>query len=297
MNVVGVRFKKAGKIHHMDPSGLKIEVGQYVIAETMRGVEYGTVEMVGVTLEDSNDTNSIKKIIRIATEKDKAHEQKNKQKAKDAFVICIERIKQHKLDMKLIDAEFTFDLNKLIFYFTSDGRVDFRELVKELASVFKTRIELRQIGVRDEAKIMNSIGACGRSLCCATFLDDFQPVSIKMAKDQSLSLNPTKISGVCGRLMCCLKYEEETYEYLTKALPREGDYVETPDGRGNVLSVSVLRQIVKTAVKQNPMDDPKIAYYSIQEIKVLKARNVDESSRSESRADRKLDKELREILD
>ena len=293
MNIVGVRFKKAGKVYNMDTCGLDIKVGQYVIAETIRGIEYGMVESSAIKLEEKDDSKPIKKIIRIATEKDADHEQKNKQKAKDAFFICIDKIKQHGLDMKLIDSEFTFDMNKLIFYFTSDGRVDFRELVKELASIFKTRIELRQIGVRDEAKIMNSIGACGRSLCCATFLDDFQPVSIKMAKDQSLSLNPTKISGVCGRLMCCLKYEEDTYEFLNKSLPREGDYVETPDGRGNVLSVSVLRQIVKAAVKKNPSDDTKIAYYSVQEIKVLKQRNLDDPSKP----DRKLDKELREILD
>lgn len=293
MNIIGVRFKKAGKIYHMDACDLDIQVGQYVIAETMRGVEYGTVEMAGIELEEPDETKQIKKIIRIATEKDAEHEQKNKQRAKEAFNICLEKIKQHGLDMKLIDSEFTFDLNKLIFYFTSDGRVDFRELVKELASIFKTRIELRQIGVRDEAKIMNSIGACGRSLCCATFLDDFQPVSIKMAKDQSLSLNPTKISGVCGRLMCCLKYEEETYEFLNKSLPREGDYIETPDGRGTVLSVSILRQIVKAAVKRNPTDDSKIAYYSTKEIKVLKQKNVDELPK----VDKKLDKELREILD
>lgn len=287
--IVGVRFKKAGKIYYFDPDDNIIERGQAVIVETARGVEFGTVEIPNRNIPDDDIVQPLKKVIRIATEEDFIQEKRNKEKEKEAFDICIEKIAKHNLGMKLIDVEFTFDLNKIIFYFTADGRVDFRELVKELASIFRTRIELRQIGVRDEAKMLNGIGICGRPLCCATFLGDFQPVSIKMAKDQNLSLNPTKISGVCGRLMCCLKYEEETYEQLNKNLPREGDIVRTPQGDGEVLSVNVLRQIVKAATRKNPLDAPNIAFFNISEVEIIKRKRIKEEY---------IDKEeLKDILD
>lgn len=288
--VVGVRFKKAGKIYYFDPCGMNIEKSTEVIVETARGVELGVVELSNRDVEENSALLPLKKVLRIATPEDRLQAKKNKEKEKDAFVICLEKIKKHGLGMKLIDVEITFDLNKIIFYFTADGRIDFRELVKELASVFKTRIELRQIGVRDEAKMLNSIGVCGITLCCATFLGEFQPVSIKMAKDQNLSLNPTKISGICGRLMCCLKYEEETYEFLNKNLPKEGDFISTPDGTGEVLSVSVLRQTVKAGVRKKTSDDPKIAYYHIDEITVLRSRVIHEQGV-------RMDKELKQILD
>ena len=267
MEIIGVRFRKVGKIYYFDPEGLKIPEGTPVIVETVRGIEYGVTTLSNRIVE--NIEIPVKKIFRIANEADKKQEEANIQKEKDAIDICVEKIKQHNLDMHLVDVEITFDLNKIIFYFTADGRVDFRELVKSLASVFRMRIELRQIGVRDEAKILNGMGICGRSLCCSTFLDEFQPVSIKMAKDQGLSLNPTKISGVCGRLMCCLKYEEETYEYLNRNLPLIGDWVHTPDGDGEVLSVNVLRQLTKVAVQKNKHDDPKVEVYPIEQIKVM----------------------------
>lgn len=287
--VVGVRFKKAGKIYYFDPDDKIIERGQFVIVETARGVEFGTVEIGNREVAEDSIIQPLKKVMRIATEADIEQEKANKEKEKDAFNICLEKIAKHKLEMKLIDVEFTFDLNKIIFYFTADGRIDFRELVKELASIFRTRIELRQIGVRDEAKMLNGIGICGRPLCCATFLGDFQPVSIKMAKDQNLSLNPTKISGICGRLMCCLKYEEETYEELNKNLPREGDVIRTPLGDGEVLSVNVLRQLVKAAVRKNPQDAPNIAFFNTSEIEILKKKRVKEEY---------IDKdELKDILD
>jgi cell fate regulator YaaT (PSP1 superfamily) len=222
----------------------------------------------------------LKKVLRVATEEDSKQKILNSEKEDEAFGICLEKIKCHGLDMKLIEVELTFDQNKIIFYFTSEGRVDFRELVKELASIFRIRIELRQIGVRDEAKILNGIGICGRTLCCATFLGEFQPVSIKMAKEQSLSLNPTKISGICGRLMCCLKYEEETYEHLNRNLPNMGDTVRTPDGDGDILSVNILRQIVKAAVRKRPTDVPVIGFYSLKEITVL---NKGKSAPSEAK--------------
>ncbi len=286
VNVVGVRFKEVGKIYYFDPEGLEIAQGTPVVVETARGVEYGIAELGNREVPESNVVLPLKKVMRVATEQDIKQESINKQKEKDAFEICIEKIKVHKLDMKLIEVELTFDLTKIIFYFTSEGRVDFRELVKDLASVFRMRIELRQIGVRDEAKMLNGMGICGRTLCCATFLADFQPVSIKMAKEQSLSLNPTKISGICGRLMCCLKYEEETYEYLNKNLPNVGDFVRTPDGDGDVLSVNVLRQLVKVTVRKKKQDDPAVGFYAVDEIKVLSRRQnkedgVDESKKEE----------------
>ena len=271
IEIVGIRFKQAGKIYHFDPDGLQLDASHFVIVETVRGIEFGKVELKNHSIKKDELNIPLKKVLRIATKEDIAQKEKNTGKEKEAFGICLKKIKAHQLAMKLIDVELTFDLNKIIFYFTADGRIDFRELVKELASIFRTRIELRQIGVRDEAKMLSGIGICGKTLCCATFLGEFQPVSIKMAKDQNLSLNPTKISGICGRLMCCLKYEEETYEYLNKKLPREGDYISTPDGEGEVLSVNVLRQLVRVAVRKKSSDDTKVSYYPIADIRVIKA--------------------------
>ena len=253
--IIGVRFRKSGKVYYFDPGTLDITKGNHVIVETARGIEYGTVVLGPKEVTDDKVIQPLKSVIRIATPEDDEIAAQNKVKEKEAFKICLEKISNHQLEMKLIDAEYTFDNNKLLFYFTADGRIDFRELVKDLASVFKTRIELRQIGVRDETKILGGIGVCGRPLCCNTFLSDFVPVSIKMAKEQNLSLNPTKISGVCGRLMCCLKNEEETYEELNSNLPGIGDFVQTDDGlKGEVTSVSVLRQLVKVTVT---IDDEK----------------------------------------
>jgi len=269
IKIVGVRFKKAGKIYYFDPDNFEIEKGQAVIVETARGVEFGTALIVNREVSEQEIVTPLKKVIRVATDEDIVQNEENKIKQAEAFDICVKKIANHGLDMKLIDVEYTFDHNKIIFYFTSDGRVDFRELVKELAAILHTRIELRQIGVRDEAKMLNGIGICGNALCCATFLGDFQPVSIKMAKEQNLSLNPTKISGICGRLMCCLKYEEDTYEELNKKAPNIGDFVRTPDGDGEVLTVNVLRQLVKVGVKKKD-NDVLLNYYSVNEIKVLK---------------------------
>ncbi len=278
VNIIGVRFKKAGKIYYFDPDGVKINKYTPVIVETARGIEYGITVITNRTISEKDLTTPLKKVMRIANRDDTNKNKQNKQKEIEAFDICIEKIKQHNLEMKLIDVELTFDHNKLIFYFTSDGRVDFRELVKELAYIFKTRIELRQIGVRDEAKMLNGIGICGRTLCCSTFLGDFQPVSIKMAKEQNLSLNPSKISGICGRLMCCLKYEEDTYEELNQNLPAVGDYVKTPDGNGEVLSINVLRQLVKVSVKKKENNDLLLNYYNVKEIKLLERRNREETT-------------------
>lgn len=266
IKVVGVRFRTAGKIYYFDPQRLQIKKGDHVIVETARGVEYGTVVGAMKEVPDDEVTQPLKPVIRIATPKDDKQEAANRDKEKDAMKICLEKIRKHNLEMKLIDAEYTFDNNKVLFYFTADGRVDFRELVKDLAAVFKTRIELRQIGVRDETKIVGGIGICGRPLCCHTFLDEFAPVSIKMAKEQNLSLNPTKISGVCGRLMCCLKNEEETYEELNRKLPNVGDYVTTDDGlKGEVHSVNVLRQIVKVLVDVG--DEKEIHEYKVEQLR------------------------------
>ncbi|MDR0949999.1 MAG: stage 0 sporulation family protein [Lachnospiraceae bacterium] len=264
--VVGVRFRTAGRIYSFDASRFYVKAGDKVIVETARGVEFGTV--VGERKEMSEDelVQPLKPIIRIANQRDFDQEAANRKKEKDAFAICLEKIKNHGLDMKLIDAEYTFDNNKVLFYFTADGRIDFRELVKDLAAVFKTRIELRQIGVRDETKILGGIGVCGRALCCASHLTDFIPVSIKMAKEQNLSLNPAKISGVCGRLMCCLKHEEETYEELNRKLPYIGDLVTTEDGlRGEVASVNVLRQLVKVIVEVN--DEKEVREYDVKTLR------------------------------
>lgn len=267
IKVIGVRFRPAGKIYYFDPLELEIEKGQNVIVETARGVEYGFVIQGNKEVEDNKVIQPLKPVLRIATEKDDEVEAANKIKEKEAFNICLEKIKKHELDMKLIDVEYTFDNNKVLFYFTADGRIDFRELVKDLASVFKTRIELRQIGVRDETKIRGGIGICGRPLCCQSYLTEFIPVSIKMAKEQNLSLNPTKISGVCGRLMCCLKNEEETYQYLNSRLPAVGDMVTTVDGfKGEVSSVSVLKQNVKVLITLDN-DEKEIREYPVTELR------------------------------
>lgn len=266
IKVVGVRFRNAGKIYYFDPGKLQMEAGTHVIVETARGVEMGTVIMAPREVTDDAVVQPLKSVIRTATEADERTARRNRDKEKEAFKICLDKIAKHKLEMKLVEAEYTFDNNKLLFYFTADGRIDFRELVKDLAAVFRTRIELRQIGVRDETKILGGVGICGRALCCHTYLSEFVPVSIKMAKEQNLSLNPTKISGVCGRLMCCLKNEQETYEYLNSRLPGVGDKVTTIDGlKGEVQSVSVLRQTVKVIVEIE--DEKEAREYKVNELK------------------------------
>ena len=266
IKVIGVRFRTAGKIYFFDPVQFDVKRGDHVIVETARGVEYGTVVCDPKEVEEDQVIQPLKAVLRVATAKDDEQEKSNKEKEREAFKICLEKIRKHELDMKLIDAEYTFDNNKVLFYFTADGRIDFRELVKDLAAVFKTRIELRQIGVRDETKILGGIGSCGRPLCCHTHLSEFVPVSIKMAKEQNLSLNPTKISGVCGRLMCCLKHEEEIYEELNKSLPNVGDFVNCIDGvRGEVHSVNVLRQLVKVIVEVN--DEKEIREYRADQLR------------------------------
>ena len=287
VKIIGVRFRTAGKIYFFDPAKFPIKRGDHVIVETARGVEYGTVVGDPRMVEDDKVVQPLKPVLRVATKRDDEQEANNKLKEKDAFKICLEKIKKHNLEMKLIDAEYTFDNNKVLFYFTADGGIDFRELVKDLASVFKTRIELRQIGVRDETKILGGIGICGRPLCCHSHLSEFVPVSIKMAKEQNLSLNPTKISGVCGRLMCCLKHEEETYEYLNKTLPNVGDFVTTEDGlKGEVHSVNVLRQLVKVIVQID--DEKEIREYKVEQLR-FKRRHKKEKREGMS------DEELREL--
>ena len=271
-DIIGVRFRQAGKVYYFDPAGLSIKQGDHVIVETARGIEYGTVVSDPKEVENDKIIQPLKPVLRIATPKDVEQEAANKIKEKDAFKICLEKIRKHNLEMKLIDAEYTFDNNKVLFYFTADGRIDFRELVKDLASVFKTRIELRQIGVRDETKIVGGVGICGRALCCHTYLSEFIPVSIKMAKEQNLSLNPTKISGVCGRLMCCLKNEEETYEELNRRLPNVGDFVMTDDGyKGEVHSVNVLRQLVKVIIVKD--DEREIQEYKVEQLRFKRKHN------------------------
>lgn len=294
IKVIGVRFRNAGKIYYFSPGNMEIKTGDHVIVETARGIEYGYVVLGSRDVEESKVIQPLKSVIRMATKDDKNKEQLNRTKEKDAFKICQEKIRKHKLDMKLIDAEYTFDNNKVLFYFTADGRIDFRELVKDLASVFKTRIELRQVGVRDETKIMGGIGICGRPLCCHSYLSEFIPVSIKMAKEQNLSLNPTKISGVCGRLMCCLKNEEETYEVLNSRLPAIGDYVTTADGlKGEVHSVNVLRQLVKVVVVVD-RDEKEIREYKVEELKFKprkkKGKNGERPSKDSANTDTELKK-------
>ena len=301
VKIVGVRFRNAGKVYYFDPKGYKIKAGDHVIVETARGVEYGTV--IGGIREVTDDrvVQPLKAVIRVATQEDDLRAEKSRAKEKDAMRICNEKIRKHKLDMKLIDAEYTFDNNKVLFYFTADGRIDFRELVKDLAAVFKMRIELRQIGVRDETKILGGIGICGRVLCCNSFLSEFAPVSIKMAKEQNLSLNPTKISGVCGRLMCCLKNEEDTYEYLNSKLPNIGESVTTIDGvRGEVQSVNVLRQKVKVLIDAG--DEKELREYDVRELKFKPKRRKEKGGKGEKsehgeRSEKGFgaDRELREL--
>ena len=290
VTIIGVRFRTAGKIYYFDPAGKQIKRGDHVIVETARGIEYGYVVLGNRQVEDSKVVSPLKPVIRMATPEDEVVEKRNREKEKDAFKICQEKIKKHNLEMKLIDAEYTFDNNKVLFYFTADGRIDFRELVKDLASVFRTRIELRQVGVRDETKIMGGVGICGRVLCCHSFLSDFIPVSIKMAKEQNLSLNPSKISGVCGRLMCCLKNEEETYEVLNSRLPSPGDYVTTNDGlKGEVHSVNVLRQLVKVVVVVDK-DEKEIREYRADQLK-FKPRKKKGSKGKEKEKERNKEKD------
>ena len=286
--IIGVSFRQAGKVYFFDPGDEQIERGEHVIVETAKGVEYGTVVVPNREMAEEKIVAPLKKIIRVATPKDEDIELKNREKEKDAYKICLEKIAKHRLEMKLIAAEYTFDNNKLLFYFTADGRIDFRELVKDLASVFLTRIELRQIGVRDETKICGGIGICGRTLCCHSYLSEFAPVSIKMAKEQNLSLNPTKISGVCGRLMCCLKNEEEAYEELNSRLPHIGSHVKTAEGLdAEVQSVSVLKQLVKVIVF---LDDgeKEVREYRVDELKFR-------PNKSKNRIKDKHDKELKKL--
>ncbi|MCH5188064.1 MAG: stage 0 sporulation family protein [Oscillospiraceae bacterium] len=276
--VVGIKFKLGGKMYYFDPKDHELNIGQHVIVETARGIEYGTVAMDRKEIEDDEIVSPLKEVIRVATNDDEERVIQNKIKEKEAFKICEEKIAAHKLKMKLVEAEYTFDNSKILFYFTADGRVDFRELVKDLASVFRTRIELRQIGIRDEAKMLGGLGICGRTLCCTTYLDDFHPVSIKMAKEQGLSLNPTKISGSCGRLMCCLKHEQNCYDELLKITPNVGAKVRTPNGDGIVSSVSLLKGLVK--VKLEKGDEKELDEYKVEDIKILKdgrrSRNSDD---------------------
>lgn len=268
IKVVGVRFKKAGKIYYFDPDNLEVKLEESVIVETARGLEFGEVVIGPKDVEESQIIQPLKRVIRIATDEDKLKNDENKSKEKEAFDICLEKIGNHNLPMKLIDVEYTFDNSKIIFYFVADGRIDFRELVKDLAAIFRTRIELRQIGVRDESKFIGGLGPCGRTMCCASFLGDFEPVSIKMAKEQNLSLNPTKISGVCGRLMCCLNYEQNTYEGIRKKMPIIGSVVKTPDGQGEVVENNILYENVKVKIT-NKLDEVEIVPYSIYDIELI----------------------------
>lgn len=266
--VIGVRFKNVGKIYYFDPDSTPLETGDYVIVETARGVECGQVAMANREIDDKEIVHPLKKMIRKATDEDIARLKENKEKEKKAFALCEEKIAQHKLDMKLVDVEYTLDNNKILFYFTADGRVDFRALVKDLASVFRTRIELRQIGVRDEAKMLGGLGVCGRPFCCSSFLGEFQPVSIKMAKEQGLSLSPVKISGTCGRLMCCLKYEQEAYLDLLKKTPKVGAIVSTPDGKGTVVEQNLLTGVLKVSLDKSQSAVPST--YTVSQVKIIK---------------------------
>ena len=272
VNVVGVRFKSVGKIYYFDPGDIEIKKGDNVIVETARGVEVGSVVLADKQIGEDEIVSPLKSVLRKATEDDVKVMLANKEKEKQAFEKCVQKIAEHKLEMKLVDVEYTFDHNKILFYFTADGRIDFRELVRDLASMFKTRIELRQIGVRDEAKMLGGIGICGRPLCCSTYLGEFEPVSIKMAKEQSLSLNPTKISGTCGRLMCCLKNEQEAYEDLIRRTPQPGSVVKTPDGKGSVVSANLLKSIVSVSLDID--GEKEIKEYKLSDIKILKKVSV-----------------------
>lgn len=279
--VIGVRFKANGKTYYFNPGDFDVKVNDKVIVETVRGIEYGTVAMGRRDIQDENVTKPLKDVIRIATAEDDATYKSNKEKEKEAYEICLEKIKENELEMKLVEVEYTFDGSKILFYFTADGRVDFRKLVKDLALVFRTRIELRQIGVRDESKTLGSYGICGRSLCCSEFLDEFVPVSIKMAKEQGMSLNPTKISGACGRLMCCLKYEQDTYEALNKITPKTGALVNSPSGEGTVESVNLLRGIVKVRIDDG--DEGRLEEFMVDDLTIINdgKRNNHELSDSE----------------
>lgn len=291
MKVSGIRFKSGGKMYYFAPNDLRLQKGQGVIVETARGLEYGIVDIPEKDIRDDEIVSPLKSVVRVATPQDDEVNEKNKKREKEAFGICLEKIAKRELDMKLVDVELTFDGTKIIFYFTSDGRVDFRELVKDLAAVFRIRIELRQIGIRDVTKMMNGLGICGRTLCCATFLRDFHPVSIKMAKDQGISLNPTKISGICGRLMCCLKYEQNVYEELIKGLPKEGDIISTPEGDGEVLSVNVLKRTIRAAVRPDPKKDAQVSCFAPEEIKIIKRKKRGKEDKGIS------GEELKKIID
>lgn len=291
IEVIGLRFKEVGKIYFFDPVGEQFKIGQHAIVETVRGTECGEIVQGNHFVEVDNIVTPLKQVIRLATREDLIHMEDNKKAEKEAFAKCEERIAAHGIDMKLVDAEYTFDNSKVIFYFTADGRVDFRELVKDLASVFKTRIELRQIGVRDEAKMMGGLGACGRPFCCSSFLGEFIPVSVKMAKEQGLSLNPVKISGSCGRLMCCLKYEDEGYSELIKKFPRVGNIVDTPDGEGTVTDLSLMAG--KVGVRLKDSDSPVAKYYMREEVRILK-KTVEKEGKDEAKLEAELQKELSE---
>ena len=273
INVVGVRFKKAGKIYYFDPQDLTIEKGNYAIVETARGIEFGECVIGVKQISEEDIISPLKSVIRVASAEDIEKNSYNKSREADAFNICLEKIEAHKLKMKLIDVEYTFDNNKVIFYFTADGRVDFRELVKDLATIFKTRIELRQIGVRDEAKMLGGLGPCGRPMCCSSFLGDFASVSIKMAKEQNLSLNPTKISGICGRLMCCLNYEQSTYEDIRKRMPAVGSIIETEDGKSEVISNNIIKEQVKAKFKRG--EEEVVEIYKIEDVKLISGQYED----------------------
>jgi cell fate regulator YaaT (PSP1 superfamily) len=294
--VVGVRFKKAGKIYYFDPNGLDLKPTDHVIVETVRGIEYGEVVVAPKMVFEEDIVSPLKKVIRKATQEDEQKVKENRQKEKEAFEICLREIAKHGLPMKLIDVEYTFDNNKVIFYFTAEGRVDFRELVKDLAAIFRTRIELRQIGVRDEAKMIGGLGCCGRRLCCATFLGDFEPVSIRMAKEQNLSLNPAKISGVCGRLMCCLNFEQPIYEEVIRRAPKINKEVWTPDGIGTVVELNVLFEKVKVKLVQND-GTVEIKEYPLADIKYLEDQTSDEQTPVKEDGCMEIDEEILSLMD
>ncbi len=297
VEVVGIRFKNVGKVYYFDPGEYQIKKGDHVIVETSRGIEYGEAVLGSKSVEDDDIVQPLKKVVRLATQDDDKTVLENRKKEKEAFRLCNEKIAAHKLDMKLIDVEYTFDHNKILFYFTADGRIDFRELVRDLAGLFKTRIELRQIGVRDEAKMLGGIGICGRPLCCNSYLGEFAPVSIKMAKEQSLSLNPTKISGTCGRLMCCLRNEQEAYETLIRKTPSVGTLVKTRDGKGTVTAVNLLKSLVTVTLSGE--GETLVKDYRVDEVKVLKhsSRRKDEKGKEKDKAQDRDDAALKQLED
>lgn len=296
IKVVGIRFKKAGKVYYFDPNELEVKKGDFAVVETARGIEFGECVIGIKEISETDIVAPLKSVIRVAGNEDIDKHKNNKVKEKEALEICLKKIEEHKLSMKLIDVEYTFDNNKVIFYFTADGRVDFRELVKDLATIFKTRIELRQIGVRDEAKMLGGLGPCGRSLCCSTFLGDFASVSIKMAKEQNLSLNPTKISGICGRLMCCLNYEQSTYEDIRKRLPKVGSIVDIGNLQGEVVSNNIVKENVRVKYRKN--DEEVLEEFKVENIKLIEGSyedSIDESDiklEIDTPEDKKLMKEL-----